>query len=104
MWARVNGKTENKLTTLFKTVYLFRPGAILPEKGVKSKVVTYNVLYAILKPFFPLLRNRKSITTSSRFGKAMINSVLNGYGNKHLENVDINLLAKKAEKAGAKLS
>lgn len=94
MWARVKGKTENKLTTLFKDVYLFRPGAILPEKGVKSKIKTYNVLYVILKPFFPLLRKMKSITTSSRVGNAMINSVLKGYEKKQLDNIDINRLAK----------
>lgn len=94
MWARVKGKTENKLSTMFKDVYLFRPGAILPEKGVKSKVKTYNILYAILKPFFPLMRKMDSITTSSRLGKAMINSILNGSEKIHLENKEINALAK----------
>lgn len=94
MWARVKGKTENKISSLFKNAYLFRPGAILPEKGVKSKVKTYNVLYVLMKPFFPLLRKMSSITTSSRLGQAMINSVLKGYEKKHLENVDINALAK----------
>jgi hypothetical protein len=93
MWARVKGKTENKLTTLFKEVYLFRPGAILPEKGVKSKVKTYNVLYFLMRPFFPLLRKMYSITTSSRIGQAMINSVLKGYDQQYLENTDINILA-----------
>lgn len=94
MWARVKGKTENKLSTIFKDVYLFRPGAILPEKGVKSKVKTYNVLYVLMRPFYPLLRKRNSITTSSRLGQAMINSILIDYKKKHLENSDINLLAK----------
>ena len=38
MWARVKGKTENYLLHLgFKDAYAFRPGIILPEKGVKSK-------------------------------------------------------------------
>ena len=38
MWARVKGKTENMvLRQRFKDAYAFRPGAILPEKGVKSK-------------------------------------------------------------------
>jgi hypothetical protein len=95
MWARVKGKTENKVSTMFKSVYLFRPGAILPEKGVKSKVKTYNVLYVLMKPFFPLLRKMNSITTSSRVGQAMINSVLKGYEQQHLENTDINLLAEE---------
>jgi len=94
MWARVKGKTENKLITLYKDVYLFRPGAILPEKGVKSKVKAYNAIYVVLRPFFPLLKKMNSITTSSRVGQAMINSVLKGYKQKHLENAEINNLAK----------
>ena len=95
MWARVKGKTENMVLAMpFKDAYLFRPGVILPEKGVKSKVKTYNVLYAIVWPFFFLLRKMKNVTTSSRVGQAMINSVLKGYEKKHLENTDINKLAK----------
>jgi hypothetical protein len=94
MWARVKGKTENKVVSLFKESYLFRPGAILPEKGVKSKVKAYNFIYFILRPFFPFLKNRSSITTSTRFGKAMINSVLEGYKSQNIENKDINALAK----------
>ena len=95
MWARIKGKTENMLFNKgFNDVYAFRAGAILPEKGVKSKVKTYNVLYVLMKPFFPLLRKMNSITTSSRVGQAMINSVLKGYEQQHLENADINVLAK----------
>ena len=94
MWARVKGKTENKVASLFNEAYLFRPGAILPEKGVKSNVGWYNAVYVVLRPFFPLLKKMDSITTSSRLGEAMINSVLHGYAKKHLENTDINILAK----------
>ncbi|MDB4534280.1 epimerase, partial [Vicingaceae bacterium] len=94
-WARVKGKTENKILGMpFNNAYMFRPGAILPEKGVKSNVGWYNIIYVVLKPFFPLLKKMKSITTSTRLGQAMINSILNGYSKKHLENYDINLLAK----------
>jgi len=94
MWARVKGKTENKVASLFKESYLFRPRVILPEKGVKSKVGWYNAVYVVLRPFFPLLKKMDSITTSSRLGEAMINSVLHGYAKKYLENTDINILAK----------
>ena len=94
MWARVKGKTENKLISLFNDVYLFRPGAILPEKGVKSNVGWYNAVYVVLRPFYPLLKKMNSITTSSRLGQAMINSLLKGSEKKFLENQDINLLAK----------
>ncbi|MEO1254953.1 MAG: NAD-dependent epimerase/dehydratase family protein, partial [Bacteroidota bacterium] len=35
MWARVKGKTENDLIGLgFKQAYMFRPGAIIPRRGI----------------------------------------------------------------------
>jgi len=95
MWARVKGRTENFILSLpFKQAYMFRPGTILPENGVKSKVGWYNSIYMVLRPIFPLLKQIKSITTSSKVGKAMINSVLRGYKKKYLKNRDINRLAK----------
>ena len=94
MWARVKGRTENMVLNMgFKDAYAFRPGAILPEKGVKSKTGWYNALYVLLRPLYPLLRKMKSVTLSSNVGKAMINSVLYPQEQKHLENTDINLLA-----------
>ena len=73
MWARVKGKTENYLLNLgFKDAYAFRPGIILPEKGVKSKTGLYNTIYVFLSPFFPLLRKIKNTIGSSQIGKAML--------------------------------
>lgn len=96
MWARVKGKTENAILNMpFKHAYMFRPGMILPEKGVKSKVKLYNVLYIVFAPLNFLFRKMKSVTTSSRLGQAMINAVLSGYEKKLLQNNDINILAKK---------
>lgn len=96
MWSRVKGKTENYILNKgFKDAYAFRPGAIIPEKGVKSKTKLYNFLYVITKPLNPLLKRMKSMTTSSKLGKAMINSILYPQDLKHLENVDINKLANK---------
>lgn len=95
-WANVKGKTENYIFEKgFKDAYAFRPGVILPEKGVQSKTSLYNIMYILTRPLFPLLRKLDSITTSSKVGLAMINSVLKGQDNKILENVDINNLAKK---------
>jgi nucleoside-diphosphate-sugar epimerase len=94
MWARVKGKTENMIFCMgFKDAYAFRPGVIIPEKGVKSKTGWVNFLYALTKPLFPLMLKFKSITSSSRMGKAMINSVLHPQELKVLENKDINELA-----------
>lgn len=94
MWARVKGKTENMILNKgFKDAYAFRPGAILPERGVKSKTPLYNFFYLIAKPIFPLLKRMKSVTTTSKIGRAMINLYQNPQPLKHLEGADINKVA-----------
>lgn len=94
MWARVKGKTENMVLNMgFKDAYAFRPGIILPEKGIKSRTGWYNTFYVIARPLFPLLKKMKSVTTTTNVGKAMINSVIYPQQLKHLENPDINRLA-----------
>jgi uncharacterized protein YbjT (DUF2867 family) len=95
-WANVKRKTENMVFGMrFKDAYAFRPGAIIPEKGVKSRTGLYNALYFLTKPLFPILRKLDSITTSSQLGQAMINSVLYPQELKILENREINQLATK---------
>lgn len=94
MWARVKGKTENMILNKgFKDAYAFRPGAILPERGIKSKTKLYSFFYLITKPIFPLLKKMKSVTTTSKIGKAMINLYLNSKKLKHLEGADINKIS-----------
>ena len=94
MWANVKGKTENDLLALgFKDAYMFRPGAIIPKKGVQTKVGGYQFLYNILRPFYPLLLKMKSVTDTVRVGQAMLNAVKNGYPKNVLEPEDINQLA-----------
>lgn len=95
MWARVKGKTENMILAKgFKDAYAFRPGAIIPEKGVKAKTSWYNLLYLIMTPFFPLLKLSSSTTSSSRVGQAMINSLVKPREKKIVDPTDINELAK----------
>lgn len=95
MWARVKGKTENYvLNKGFKDAYAFRPGAIVPEKGIKSSTGWYNAIYVITRPLFPLMKKVASITTTTRIGTAMINSIQVNQALKHLEGKDINELAK----------
>jgi uncharacterized protein YbjT (DUF2867 family) len=97
MWARVKGKTENYILNKgFKDAYMFRPGAIVPEKGIRSSTGWYNVVYVLLKPFSPLMKKNKYITTTTKFGRAMINSLISPIDLKHLENIDINQLANNA--------
>jgi nucleoside-diphosphate-sugar epimerase len=95
MWARVKGKTENYILAKgFDKAYMFRPGFIVPENGIKSRTKLYRRMYAIVRPLFPLLRKMKSITTTTRIGQAMIHALINPkYGLVHLENRQINEMA-----------
>src|SRR5204863_5923892 len=54
MWARVKGKTENDLLRLpFKAAYMFRPAAIVPLHGIRSKTKLYQAFYTALGPLLP---------------------------------------------------
>lgn len=95
MWARVKGRTENMFLNMgFKDAYAFRPGAILPERGIKSKTQLYNFAYILLKPFFPLMKRMKNITSTTNMGRAMINLYAHPQELKHLEGADINRIAR----------
>jgi hypothetical protein len=96
MWARVKGKTENKLFSMpFKDIYMFRPGYIQPLKGVKSHTKSYNFFYTLFKPFYFILKQFKGLVTDSvTFGRAMIKAAALGYSKKILESSDINNLGR----------
>lgn len=96
MWARVKGKTENMVFAKgFKDAYAFRPGGILPEKGIKSKTGWYNTIYAVTRPLFPLFKKSNNITTTTKLGQAMVNTLRFPQDKKILENADINELAER---------
>lgn len=98
MWARVKGKTENMiLKKSFADAYMFRPGAIVPEKGIKSRTGWYNAAYVVMRPFFGFMKKSKNITTTTRIGYAMIETVLQSSDLKILHNPDINQLALQHE-------
>ena len=94
MWARVKGKTENYILNLgFKDAYMFRPGLIIPTRGLRNTLKMYKILAPLLpvvKLFFP-----GYVCTLKQIGLAMINSVLKGYDNNILEIRDIKKLAEK---------
>jgi uncharacterized protein YbjT (DUF2867 family) len=95
MWARVKGKTENDLLKLpFHAAYMFRPGAIQPLHGIRSKTKLYQTLYTVLKPVMPLLKSAfpKYITTTEQLGRAMLKVAKNGYPAPILETKDIDSL------------
>lgn len=94
MWARIKGKTENYILSLgFRDAYMIRLGAILPEKGIKSKTGWYNAMYVVMRPFFPLFKKSHSIITTTAFGNAMINTLFFPKDKKYLDNKDLNALA-----------
>jgi hypothetical protein len=95
MWARVKGRTENELLRLpFKAAYMFRPGAILPLHGVRSKTRWVRLMYLVAAPVVPLWRTLApgSITTSEQVGRAMLRVARQGYPKRVLETPDINRL------------
>ncbi len=97
MWARVKGRTENAILAMgFRDAYAFRPGMVLPEKGIKSRTNWYNALYTLMSPFFPVLKKFNFATTTSRVGRAMIWLATQGDATKHIENEDINRLAQQS--------
>ena len=95
MWARVKGETENALLQLpFKRAYMFRPGAIVPRHGIKSKTRVYQVFYTLSGPLLPLLYRwfPKYVTTTEQVGRAMLKVAKNGWPKAVLENSGINAL------------
>jgi uncharacterized protein YbjT (DUF2867 family) len=98
MWARVKGRTENALLRLpFKAVYLFRPGAIQPLNGARSKTTSYRVLYTLMKPVLPVLRALmpNSILSTESVGRAMLAVARDGAGKAVLEAGDIGGLGRE---------
>ncbi len=92
MWARVKGKTENALLRLpFKAAYMFRPGAIQPVHGARSKTPAYRVIYSLAKPVLPLLRRffPRHILTTEELGRAMLQVAKSGAPKTILESADI---------------
>jgi uncharacterized protein YbjT (DUF2867 family) len=74
MWARVKGATENALLALPFNAVMFRPGAIVPLHGIRSRTRLYDLLYRLFKPlWFGALRLfPQQVTTTERVGLAML--------------------------------
>jgi hypothetical protein len=93
MWARVKGKTENDLLKLpFKAAYMFRPAAIQPLHGIRSKIAWYQAVYVAAAPLLTLLHRVAPtyVTTTEQVGRAMIKVARDGYPKPVLESEDIN--------------
>ena len=95
MWARIKGKAENYILNKgFRDSYMFRAGIIIPEKGIKSRTKIYNFFYLLMKPLYPILKLFPFITTTTKLGDAMINTLFLGHKKKILNNLLINKISK----------
>jgi uncharacterized protein YbjT (DUF2867 family) len=95
MWARAKGKTENAILRLpFKGAYMFRPGAIQPLHGIRSRTTLYRLMYTMTKPLWPILRWAfpARILTTEQIGRAMLKVARSGAPKGILESPDINAL------------
>ena len=98
MWARVKGKTENDILNLgFEKAFVFRPGAIIPLRGIKSRTKSYQFMYDY---FMWLVKGIKAVSPNSvvnttPIGVAMINTMLLGYDKKILKPKDMIILSEK---------
>jgi uncharacterized protein YbjT (DUF2867 family) len=96
MWARVKGATENALLRMpFRSAFMFRPGAIQPLDGIRSKTRAYRLGYMVMAPFTPLLRRAfpNSIVTTREIGRAMLAVARKGWPRPVLEARDIHAAA-----------
>jgi uncharacterized protein YbjT (DUF2867 family) len=99
MWARVKKRTEVDLAALpFKAVYVFRPGLIQPLHGIRSRTRAYNLAYPLLWPVIQVMKlvAPKSVTSTERVGRAMLNIAARGFETKILGNREINAAAHDA--------
>jgi len=97
MWARVKGKTENELLNLgFKQAFMFRPGGIIPLRGIQPSSKLYRVLINNLKWLLKFIKRLapNSVVDTTQLGLAMINVTKNGYDKNILKPGDILILAK----------
>jgi hypothetical protein len=98
MWARVKGRTENDLLKMgFRQAYMFRPGAIIPLKGIKSRTRMYQFMYDYFMWLIKLVKaiSPNAVVNTTQVGLAMINSVIKGYNKQILSPKDIIELSKK---------
>ncbi len=96
MWARIKGKTENDLLDMgFRQAFMFRPGAIIPLRGIRSRTKSYQFMYDY---FMWLVKGIKavapnSVVNTTQIGLAMINAMLKGYDKKIIAPKDILVLS-----------
>lgn len=92
MWARIKGKTENDLLKLgFKQAFMFRPGGIIPLRGIKSKTKLYQFVYDYFMWLIKLIKriSPHSIVNTTQIGQSMMYVTRAGYHKSVLNPKDI---------------
>ena len=92
MWARVKGKTENDLLKLgFKKAYMYRPGGIIPLRGIKSSTKLYQFFYDYFMWLIKLIKAMapNSVVNTTQIGLSMIHVTQRGYAKDILDPRDI---------------
>ncbi len=76
----------------FARLYAFRPAAIVPLHGIRSKTGWYQAVYDVLAPVLPALQRAapRFVTTTELVGRAMLKVAKSGWPTPVLENPDIN--------------
>jgi uncharacterized protein YbjT (DUF2867 family) len=98
MWARVKGKTENDLLNMgFRHAYMFRPGAIIPLRGIKSSTKLYQFVYDYFMWLIKLIRffSPNSVVNTTEIGLSMINLVKSPTPDNIINPAEIKRLASK---------
>lgn len=93
MWARVKGEAEQAVLNLgFKKAFIFRPAVTYPDNGVEIRSKSNRFAMYIIKPLYPILKRLlpNMVTTTSRFGRAMINVSKDGFDKNILGCKEIN--------------
>ncbi len=92
MWARVKGKTENDLLKMgFAQAFMYRPGGIIPLRGIKSRTRLYQFFYDYFMWLIKLIKliAPNSIVNTTQIGRSMINVTMNGCDKLILDPIDI---------------
>ncbi|CAI0777501.1 Rossmann-fold NAD(P)-binding domain-containing protein [Serratia grimesii] len=99
MWARVKGATENALFALPFHAVMFRPSAIVPLHGIRSRTRAYDLLYRVFKPlwFVALRLFPNQVTTTECVGLAMLAVARGETTLRVVEPAEINRLALPSE-------
>lgn len=97
MWAKVKGEAEKKILDLgFMNAFIFRPAITYPDNDIeiRSKMNRYAVKFFI-KPLYPALKVfiPNMITTTSKFGKAMIHVAKHGFDKEIIGSKEVNQIA-----------